>query len=286
MAEGHHAAKHVQSVFAGESGTWLEPIGRALGLCHPVDPQHPQGHWVHNDWLVVAFFIIALVSLVVFLGTRKRDLVPRGWQNLLEMIVEIFRGFCRRIIGEGGEKYAPIVGTYFILIFLLNLIGLFPGMVSPTANTNTTLALALSAFVITVYIAIRENGFIGFIDHLAGSPSKQPWFMWWLPILMLPIETISLFARPISLCFRLLGNIFGEDMVIHKLAEMGSKIFYIPVQFPLMVLGLFTSGVQALVFSMLVAIYISLGLPHREHGHEREHEHALERAAAHPTTHG
>jgi F-type H+-transporting ATPase subunit a len=259
----------------------LEPISRAFGLCYPVDPKHPRGHWVHNDWLVVAFFLIGLISLGAIMGTRKRNLVPRGLQNIVEMVVEIFRTFCRRIIGEGGEKYAPIVGTYFILIFSLNLIGLVPGFVSPTANTNATLALALSAFVITVYISIRENGIIGFIDHLAGQPSRQPWFMWWLPILMLPIELISLLARPISLCFRLLGNIFGEDMVIHKLAEMGSQIFYIPVQLPLMILGLFTSGVQALVFAMLVAIYISLGLPHHEHehGHGHEHEHAAARPA-------
>lgn len=267
MAE--HAAHHARSVFIGESGTWLEPISRGLGLC-----KIKNGEWEHNDWLVVAFAIMIFIAVAAVMGTRKRNLVPRGLQNVVEMIIEIFRNFCRRIIGEGGERYTPVVGTFFVLIFSFNFIGLVPGMVSPTANTNATLTLALCAFVITVYIGIRENGILGFIDHLAGSPSRQPWFMWWLPILMLPIETISLFARPISLCFRLLGNIFGEDMVIHQLAEIGAKIFYVPVQFPLMILGLFTSGVQALVFSMLVAIYISLGLPHHDHGHEHAPAHA------------
>jgi len=273
-----------QSVFVGESGTWLEPISRALGLCYPADPKHPDGHWIHNDWLVVAFFLITLLSLAAFFGTRKQHLVPRGLQNVIEMVVEIFRTYCRRIIGEGGERYAAVVGTFFVLIFSLNLIGLVPGMVSPTANTNATLALALSAFVITVYISIRENGIIGFIDHLAGMPSRQPWFMWWLPILMLPIELISLLARPVSLCFRLLGNIFGEDMVIHQLAQMAVNAFHtihvpIPFQFPLMLFGLFTSFVQALVFATLVAIYIALGLPHHEHEHERTLEHAAPQGA-------
>ncbi len=281
MSEGHHAGR---SVFIGESGTWLEFISRPLGLCY----KDKHGEWVHNDWLVVAFAVMIAIAVAAVLGSRRRNLIPLGLQNVVEMVIEIFRGFCRRIIGEGGERYAPVVGTFFVLIFSFNLMGLVPGMISPTANTNATLALALCAFVITVYIGIRENGILGFIDHLAGSPSRQPWFMWWLPILMLPIELISLLARPVSLCFRLLGNIFGEDMVIHKLAEMAVAVFHaihvpIPFQLPLMLLGLFTSGVQALVFSMLVAIYIALSLPHHdhEHGHEHEHAHALEHAPAH-----
>ncbi|MCS6860129.1 MAG: F0F1 ATP synthase subunit A [Abditibacteriales bacterium] len=280
MAE--HAAHHGRSVFIGGSGTWLEIVSRPLGLCY----KDKHGAWVHNDWLVVAFAVMIGIAVVGVVGSRRRDLVPRGLQNGVEWVIEIFRGFCRRIIGEGGERYAPVVGTFFAIIFCFNLMGLVPGMISPTANTNATLALALCAFVITLYIGIRENGILGFIDHLAGSPSRQPWFMWWLPILMLPIELISLLARPVSLCFRLLGNIFGEDMVIHKLAQMAVNAFHaiyvpIPFQLPLMIFGMFTSFVQALVFSTLVAIYIALSLPHHDHEHAHGHEHALEHAPAH-----
>ena len=107
-----------------------------------------------------------------------------------------------------------------------------------------------------------ETGFKKWILHLLGEPI-------WLFPLMFPIHLIGELARPLSLSVRLFGNIFGEETVIAVLAAMSWVIIphfiSIPYQFPIMLFGVFTSFVQALVFSMLSAIYISIAVAHSEH---------------------
>jgi len=140
----------------------------------------------------------------------------------------------------------------FIFILVCNLIGIIPGFEPPTANINTNLAMALVVFFSTHVVGIFTHGF-KYIKQFLGP-------VWWLIPLMLPIEVISHLSRPLSLTFRLFGNIAGEDIVL--LVVLMLVPFLVPL--PIMVLMIFTSIVQALVFMLLAMMYIGGAM---EEGH-------------------
>ena len=183
--------------------------------------------------------------------------------------------FTRGIIGEGGEKYVPLVGTVFYFILFGNLMGNIPYLNSPTGNLSTTLALGIIVFVYVQYVGIRSVGFGGYIKHFMGPmPALSP--------LLFPVEVISEIVKPFTLAMRLFGNIFGEDTVVIVLAGLAVQILpkapIFPLQFPILVLGLLTAFVQALVFSLLTCIYISL-----QSHHDSEHDgHAHHGVEGHP----
>ncbi|HEX3000723.1 MAG TPA: F0F1 ATP synthase subunit A [Armatimonadota bacterium] len=210
----------------------------------------------YAPWVIVfwAGVIAVGMSVVAILGTRNLQPVPGRLQNVLEMAVSGLNDFVVGVIGPGGERYTPFIGTLFLFILFNNIIGMVPGVTSPTASLNTTVALALITFVYVQYEGLRAHGLWGRLKMLAGPlPAIAP--------LMLPIEIIGELARPVSLAIRLFGNIFGEDKVIVILAGMAYFILPflpIPYQLPMMLFGLFTGVVQALVFAMLAAVYISL----------------------------
>lgn len=251
VEHGTEHAGHSTSVFAHEPGTWVHPIAKAVHL---------------PDYIVVSWVVILALSLFAFFATRRRSLVPGKLQGMAELIVDGLNNYLKSIMGEEGPKYAPLISSLFLYILCINMIGLIPGLVSPSANPNTTVSLAILTFLSVQTIAIVKTGPVAYLKHLCGEPL-------WLAPLAFPIHVIGELAKPLSLSIRLLGNIFGEDMVIVQLVGMGVLImgfvhFPIPVQFPLMVFGLFTSFVQALVFSTLAAIYISLFIAHRDDHHE------------------
>jgi F-type H+-transporting ATPase subunit a len=221
--------------------------------------------------LFVAIIMIVFAKVAV---SRRMKAIPSGAQNFGEFIAESMVNFTRGIIGPGGEKYVPLVGTVFFFILLGNLIGQIPYFNSPTANLSTTLALGLIVFIYVQYVGIRANGLGGYVKHFMGPmPALSP--------LLFPVEVISELVKPFTLAMRLFGNIFGEDTVIIVLASLAVMILpkapILPVQFPILVLGLLTSFVQALVFSLLTCIYISLqshhDSEHEGHGHSPGHGH-------------
>jgi F-type H+-transporting ATPase subunit a len=178
-----------------------------------------------------------------------------------------------------GPRYVPFLGTLFIYILVMNLFGLIPFMDSPTSNLNVTVSLALIVFVYAQYIGFRELGVMGWIDHMAGSPRTL--IGWVLVPLMLPIHLMGELAKPISLACRLFGNIFGEDMLLVAFASLGITVLSfanlpigVPLHLPFLFLALLTSTLQALVFTVLSTIYFLLMLPHDDHGHEGEAQHA------------
>ena len=219
-----------------------------------------------SPWLLFGMSALVIVVLAAFsvLATRRLATIPSSrLQNLVELVVSSLNGFVVGIIGPKGEKYTPFVGTLFIYIFALNLLGLVPGFKSPTSGLSITIGLALVVFVVYNVAGIREVGAGPYLKHLAGEPI-------WLAWLMLPIHIIGELARPLSLSIRLFGNIFGEETVLMILAGMTYVIIpyvvAIPTQFPIMLFDVFIAFVQALVFSMLTAIYISVAITgHEEH---------------------
>jgi F-type H+-transporting ATPase subunit a len=121
-----------------------------------------------------------------------------------------------------------------------------PGLYAPTSNVNTPLSMAIVVFIVTQAIGIKEHGF-KYIKHFIGP-------MWAIAPIMLPIEIIGHFARVLSLTFRLFGNILGEDLVV-AILFMLAGMFFAPL--PMMFLGIFTSFVQAFIFSLLTMLYIA-----------------------------
>jgi F-type H+-transporting ATPase subunit a len=223
------------------------------------------------DLILNTFFLIVVLTVGGVLLTRRLKRLPETQgQNFIEFVVEKLTGFFEGILGESGKRYVPFVGSFFLTILLLNLLGLLPGLQSPTADLNTTLGFALVAVLGVQIIAIRELGFLNYLKHFVGEP-------WWLGPLMFPLHLIGEISRILSLSIRLFGNIFGEDMIIIILAGLSpvllvghQEIPYLPLQLPMMLFGLFTSFVQALVFSVLTSIYIVTFIGDH-HGEEHHH---------------
>jgi F-type H+-transporting ATPase subunit a len=143
-------------------------------------------------------------------------------------------------------------------------------MKSPTANLNTTLALALCVFGYVQYTGIRSLGIVGYLRHMAGDPRDA--VTWLLVPINIPIHIIEELAKPMSLSLRLFGNITGEDVLITVFVGLGvSALSFlhlpvgIPFEVPFIFLALLTGTIQALVFTLLSTIYFSLMLPHDEH---------------------
>lgn len=180
---------------------------------------------------------------------------PRfGLRNLFEMLSDTIFNLMASVMGEKeARRYLPLIGTLFFFILFSNLLGLIPGFLPPTDTLKTNLALALLVFLLTHVFGVRAHG-IKYFKHFLGP---------WLPLapLMLPIELISHIARPVSLSMRLLGNIAADHAVV--LAFFALIPLLVPVPFLLM--GVFVSVVQAVVFSLLATVYIGQAVAHEEH---------------------
>jgi F-type H+-transporting ATPase subunit a len=227
-----------------------KPLAAFLALfgIHVKDPAH-----LAPDYIVMC--LIVMVFLILFLGlaARRLSLVPSKRQTALEYLIEAFEGLLVDIIGEPGKKYLPMIATVGIFVFSCNLLGLIPGFMSPTSKLNVTLGCALTVFVYYHWQGIKAQGLLTYIKHFAGPiPLLAP--------LMVPIELISHFSRPVSLSIRLFGNIFAEELLIVVIASI--LPFFLPL--PFMAVAIFTGTIQAFVFTLLACIYISGAVAHEE----------------------
>ncbi|MEW6367371.1 MAG: F0F1 ATP synthase subunit A [Acidobacteriota bacterium] len=213
----------------------------------------------------VAMALIVAVLLVGFSWAMRNRyrLIPGPGQQVIELIVDFFRGLLLDVVGEKGAKYLPVVGTLGLFILASNLIGLIPTCASPTANLNVTVACAVTIFIYYHASGIREQGILHYLKHFAGPiPALAP--------IVVPIEIISHFSRIVSLSVRLFGNIFGEDLVILILFSLVPLFVPLPMQF----MALFTGVVQTFVFVMLSCIYIGGAIAaEEEDGHQEAHSH-------------
>jgi F-type H+-transporting ATPase subunit a len=235
-------------------------------------------HHVAFAWLVMAV-LIALALAV----PRRPSLVPTGLQNALEAALEFILSLIDDVIGTEGRRFLPLIATLGLFIFASNLLGLVPGFTAPTDNLNTNLACALVVFFSYHWIGIRKHGLGAYLKHFAGPmPALAP--------LMIPIELISHFARPLSLTMRLFGNMLGGHIllssfffmtaglsawglgglagllgiVVGGVGSVASILFTVGFLFPLKILVAF---IQAFIFCMLSMLYIA-GALEAEHGAE------------------
>jgi F-type H+-transporting ATPase subunit a len=193
----------------------------------------------------------------------KNTAIPdRGitFRNLVEALGQFVYNLARNIMGEEqAKRYYTVIVLLFSFIFFNNVIGLIPGFLPPTDNFNTTLALGIFVFLYYNYQGIKEQGIVGHIKHFMGP-------VWYLAILIFPIELISHAVRPLSLGLRLKGNMEGDHLVLSIFSNLVPYI----VPIPFYIIGLFVCFMQAFVFTLLTMVYISLATAHHDH---EEHAH-------------
>jgi F-type H+-transporting ATPase subunit a len=219
---------------------------------------------VHGQVFLVSWIVIALLVIASIAATRNIQRVPQGIQNLMEYAFEFVREIAKNQLGEKEYRpWLPFIGTLFLFIFVSNwsgalvpwkLIKLPEGeLAAPTNDINTTVALALLVSLAYFYAGFRKKGLGYFAKYIQPTP------------VLLPIAILEDFTKPLSLSFRLFGNILADELVVAVLVLLVP--LFVPL--PVMLLGLFTSAIQALVFSTLAGAYIHEAL--EGHGGE-EHE--------------
>lgn len=234
---------------------------------------------------IFSLFMALVLAVVFVILSRKLDARrPGRMQMAVEMIFGGLYSLFRTILGEDARKYTPYLGSLFIFILCNNLFGIIPlGHAATSSFANTTFALGALTFLYVQGTALRLNGVGGYLFHMAGSPrSGVEWALVWL---FFPLHLVGELIKPISLSLRLFGNIFGEETLVATMVLLGAGISYgltgsdfvpgLPLQFPFYFLGLLSSTIQALVFTLLSTVYIALWLPHDHghHGHEEAHGH-------------
>ncbi|MEL6471901.1 MAG: F0F1 ATP synthase subunit A [Cyanobacteria bacterium J06623_4] len=206
---------------------------------------------LHGQVFLTSWFVAALLIVVAFLASRNVERVPSGLQNLMEYALEFIRDLAKDQIGEKEYRpWVPFIGTLFLFIFVSNWSGALipwklihiPGseLTAPTNDINTTVALALLTSVAYFYAGFRKRGLGYFSRYIEPTP------------ILLPINILEDFTKPLSLSFRLFGNILADELAVAVLVLLVP--LFVPL--PLMALGLFTSAIQALIFATLAAAYI------------------------------
>jgi F-type H+-transporting ATPase subunit a len=213
------------------------------------------GFLVHGQVFVVIWFVFAILLTFAFLGSSNAERIPHGFQNFMESAVEFVTDIAKDQLGESFYKeWIPFIGTLFFFIFGCNwagaiipwkLIELPEGeFAAPTNDINTTVALALLTSLAYFYAGLSKKGLGYFKRYVEPIP------------LLLPINILEDFTKPLSLSFRLFGNVLADELTITVLTSLVPLV----IPLPIMLLGIFAGSVQALIFSTLAAAYIAEAL--------------------------
>lgn len=221
---------------------------------------------IHGQVFLTSWFVISLLLVASIAASRNPQRIPKGIQNFMEYALEFIRELTRNQLGEKEYRpWVPFIGTLFLFIFVSNwsgalvpwrLIKLPEGeLAAPTNDINTTVALALLTSLAYFYAGFSKRGLGYFAKYIEPTP------------ILLPIAILEDFTKPLSLSFRLFGNILADELVVAVLVLLVP--LFVPL--PVMGLGLFTSAIQALVFATLAAAYIHEAM--EGHGDEKHEEH-------------
>ncbi len=254
-----------------------------------------------SNSMVMMVLGVALISLVVWLSTRRMSIVPGKLQNAVEYFFETLYNFVQSVLGPYlTKKYFWYFGTIFTIILITNYMGLLPGVGIITyesasgavpvfrganADMNVTLFLGLFYAIAWFYWCINEQGLKGFFLHLFGPQGNVTGF---LRVILVPmfvfvglIECVSIAIRPIALAARLYGNIFAGENIIETMAANDNVLIGALSVFPFMVMELLIGFIQALVFLLLTAVFLKLQVGDGSHGHG-DNDHAEEDKAIEP----
>jgi len=209
-------------------------------------------------WMTIA---VAVASLFLTFGARRRALVPGRWQVMAELSYEFIANMIRDNVGDAGRRYFPYIFTLFMFVLFGNLLGLIPGSFTFTSHIIVTLAMALTVFVAVTIIGFAKHG-LHFFSFFV--PSGVPALM--MP-LMIPIEIISYLSRPVSLSIRLFANMMAGHTMMKVFAgfvvPLGAATFGIgglaPIAMDVALTGfeLLVAFLQAYVFTVLTCLYLN-----------------------------
>jgi len=213
------------------------------------------GFLVHGQVILIIWFVFSILITFSILGTTNADRIPHGFQNFMEAAVDFVTDIARNQLGESFYKeWIPFIGTLFLFIFgsiwagaviPWKLIHLPEGeLAAPTNDINTTVALALITSFVYFYAGLSKKGLGYFKRYVKPFP------------LLLPINILEDFTKPLSLSFRLFGNVLADEITVTVLTSLVPLVAPLPIMF----LGLFAGSVQALIFSTLAAAYIGEAL--------------------------
>lgn len=200
-----------------------------------------------GDFWITDTVISTWIMMAIILGAM---LLLKKYQPMaLELLLDFFTDMVADVMGRDlALAYVPFLGALAIFIAVANIIGVVPGIVSPTRDISTPLALALVVFFAVHYYGIREKGVVRYVLD-TFSPL-------YLIILTLPLEIIGQLSRTLSLTLRLFGNVISGELVVAVIASLVP--FIAPL--PLIGLGMFTGLLQAYIFAILATVYISSGV--------------------------
>jgi len=216
---------------------------------------------VHGQVFIVTWLVMVTLLTIAFIGTRNLTRIPEKFQNFMEYLLEFLQDIAKNQIGEEEYRsWVPYIATIFLFILGSNWAGaLIPWkliqlpegeLAAPTNDINTTVALSLMTSLAYFYAGLKKNGIGYFSRYIEPTP------------VLLPINILEDFTKPLSLSFRLFGNVLADELVV----SVFTLLVPILIPLPVMILGLFASSIQALIFSTLSAAYIGEALEgHGDH---------------------
>jgi len=217
---------------------------------HAENAARPWTNWITMQIVVAAIIVVMFAMLKPRLSMEN----PGATQHIFEAIYNFVRGEAHTNIPHHGDKYIPFCGAIFIFVLVSNLIGLIPGLESPTMFPYVPVGLALASFLYYNIMGVKAQGGARYLAHFAGPiPAMAP--------LMFPIEIISNLARPLSLSIRLYANMYAGEQV--TLLFLTLTYFIAPVAF--MGLHVFVALLQAYVFMLLTMLYVGGAVAHEAH---------------------
>ena len=239
----------LNKLFGGAVNALLAAIAAAPGFewLRPPEPgaAHPIPDYIAMEILALLVILVAAAVLKSRLSVEN----PSKFQHLMEVVVEFTRNMTDEIIGHEGGRYVTMIGTLGILVALCNLLGLVPTLETPTAHIQVTLGCAVATFLYYNFHGLRQHGPLGYLKHVWG-----PMFL--IGFIMFPIEVVGNVGRLLSLSVRLYANMMVGDLLDQVFS--GLVPILVPVLFA--ALHIFVSLLQAYIFMLLPAIYISLAV--------------------------
>lgn len=283
------AAAHAGEAHAAETEHGLPPNAVVLGKIGPL---------LITNSMVVTITVALLLIIFAQVATRNVKLVPSGLQNFWEYLVESLYSFLEGLLGaQLVKKTFWFFASLFLFILFTNWFGLIPGVGTlgwghtdaaghfhisepllrgGNADLNTTSALAVLFFFLWTVWSLQALGVGGLLKHIFGAQGDSKGFMKVFMIAVFffvgVIEVISILFRPVSLSFRLFGNVFAGENILESMAHLGGPMFGWLLPLPFYFLELLVGLVQALVFTLLTAVFTALMCQSHDHGHD-DHDH-------------
>jgi F-type H+-transporting ATPase subunit a len=262
----------------GASGLFAQAQPSSAAQTASATPQPPAellfdlfGAPVTNS-IFTAWIVILILVLFAYFSTRKMRQIPAGAQNFWELIVELWVGVSEQTMGRRrGRRFMPLVATAFLFILFSNWFGTLPisyftvvnpeGIVVPLfrsadSDLNVTASMAIIMIVLAEFFELRSLGLLGYLKGL------------FLPN---PMRWLEIFTRPLSLSFRLFGNIFAGEVLLATMLTVAPFVMFIFIG-----LELFVGLIQALIFSMLSLVFLSIATVHEDAHAAHDDPHSIE----------